>query len=470
MRVLKLHDSSMLAAARARVSSLTWRTAMGSLYAIGGALVLNSFWLAAGWFTALCLSMGADYLIGQRYIAAKSEKDRRFLGAAFVFGVALTNIVFVSMTVSAGLLGGPDGRVFSMLMAASSLVSAMLFLNRSPIFMLISMAPTLIWLVLSPLFPITGAPIAPLNAAVALALGTAGFLAYTWRSFKNNTRMIAGLEAAHASAKERQVIAEARQADAEESSRVKSEFLTTMTHELRTPLNAVIGYSEIIGEDMEAEGHKDLAQDAKRITAAAKHLLGLIDQILQLTQIDAGRSALELDELDVRQVIDSAVAAVAEQAKANNNRLATRIAPDVGFAYTDAEKLGLCVGHLLSNAVKFTNNGLVAVSAERESVEGREWLRIAVSDTGVGMTLDEVKKAFEPFTQLDGSRTRVQGGMGLGLSITSRTAGVLGGEIAAVSEPGTGSTFTLRVPMRFGHGAGADRDEDDRDRRVGAAA
>jgi signal transduction histidine kinase len=124
----------------------------------------------------------------------------------------------------------------------------------------------------------------------------------------------------------------------------------------------------------------------------------------------------------------------------------------------------------LSNAVKFTNNGLVAVSAERESVEGREWLRIAVSDTGVGMTLDEVKKAFEPFTQLDGSRTRVQGGMGLGLSITSRTAGVLGGEIAAVSEPGTGSTFTLRVPMRFGHGAGADRDEDDRDRRVGAAA
>jgi signal transduction histidine kinase len=357
-----------------------------------------------------------------------------------------------------------------MLMAASSLVGGVLFLSRSPIFMLITLAPTLIWLVASPFFPITGGHTSPLNACLAMGFGTVGFLAFTWRSFENNGRMISGMEAANASAKERQIIAEARQAEAEEASRVKSEFLTTMTHELRTPLNAVIGYSEIIGEDMEAEGHKDLAQDAARITAAAKHLLGLIDQILQLTQMDSGRTALELDELDVRKVIERAVNSVAEQAKANNNRLATRIAPDVALAYTDGEKLGMCIAQLLSNAVKFTHNGLVAVSAEREAVEGREFLRIAVSDTGVGMLPDEIEKAFQPFTQLDGSRTRAQGGMGLGLSMTSRTAAVLGGEIAAVSEPGTGSTFTLRVPMRFGHGSGAERAGAQDDMRVGAAA
>ncbi|MEJ0058911.1 MAG: HAMP domain-containing sensor histidine kinase [Terricaulis sp.] len=467
MRVLKLHDSAMLATARARSSSLTWRTVMGALFGAGASLALDSLWLGGGWFALLCVMMGADYLIGQRYIAAKTEKARNALGAAFVAGSALTQITFVAMTVMTGVLGGADGRVLSMLMAASSLVSGMLFLNRSAIFMLITLAPTVAWLVVSPFFPFAGGHTTPLNASLAMAFGMIGFLAYVWRSLENNSRMIAGLEAANASAKERQVIAEARQAEAEEANRVKSEFLTTMTHELRTPLNAVIGYSEIIGEDMEAEGHKDLAQDAKRITAAAKHLLGLIDQILQLTQIDSGRSALELDELDVRQVIESAVASVAEQAKANNNRLATRIASDVTFAYTDGEKLGVCIGHLLSNAVKFTNNGLVAVSAEREAVDGREFLRIAVSDTGVGMLPDEIEKAFQPFTQLDGSRTRSQGGMGLGLSITTRTAEVLGGEIAAVSEPGTGSTFTLRVPMRFGFG---DTGESGADARIGAAA
>lgn len=449
MRMLKLHDPSMFAAGRGRLASWKWRTAQGVVFATGSSLILDSLFVGFGWLLALCAAMGVDYLLGKQYLAAKTEKERGFYGLLFILGCAATITVFAAMTIWVGVAGGAPGRVFSVLMATSSLVSVMMFLYHAPVFMMITAVPCTACLAVVPFVPYHAGPAGQIEGALGVACGVVAFLVYAGRAAINSGKMFAGLEAANTAAKERQAVAEARQAEAEEANRVKSEFLTTMTHELRTPLNAVIGYSEIIGEDMEAEGHKDLAQDAARITGAARHLLGLIDQILQLTTIDAGKSALELDEVDVRHLLEAAVASVSAAAKTNNNRLATRIAPDVTVAHTDGEKLGICVAHLLANAVKFTSNGLVAVSAERENADGREWLRIAVSDTGIGMTEEQIAKAFQPFTQIDGSQTRAQGGMGLGLSITSRTAGVLGGEVAAVSEPGTGSTFTLRVPMRF---------------------
>jgi signal transduction histidine kinase len=274
-------------------------------------------------------------------------------------------------------------------------------------------------------------------------------LAYAARAVLNNATMVKEMEAAANRAMEREAEADAKRAEAERANLAKSEFLTTMTHELRTPLNAVIGYSEIIGEDMEAEGRADLAGDAKRINGAARHLLGLIDQILQLSAVDADRSELQLGDVDVRALVEAAVQAATPSAQVNNSRISTRFVADISGAYTDGEKLGVCVSQLLSNAVKFTANGLVAISVDREGAAKSPWLRIVVSDTGIGMAPEELEKAFQPFSQIDGSMTREHGGMGLGLSITLRTAKALGGEVVAVSERGAGSTFTLRVPMRL---------------------
>ncbi len=451
-RFLKLQDASMFGAAKGRLTSVKWRTLMGVVFAIGGGLVLDSMTIATSWFAALCAAMAADYWLGKRYVAATSARAREVLGLLFIMGCAVTIIVFTALAVYLAWFGGPSGRLLTVFMAASSLVSVMLFLFQNPVFMLITAAPVTACLIMVPFAHSQIAPAGPLQTSFGVAFGLAAFLAYAVRSAINSGRMFRGLEAANKAAMDRQAEAEIKRAEAEQANRTKSEFLTTMTHELRTPLNAVIGYSEIITEDMEIEGRDDLASDAKRINAAARHLLGLIDQILQLSTVDQERGGLQLTDVDVKRVIENAAASVNEQAETNGNRVAIRIASDVTFAHTDGEKLGVCVAQLMSNAAKFTSNGLVAISAERERGADREWLRIAVSDTGIGMTQDEVSRAFQPFTQIDASKTRTAGGMGLGLSITLKTAQALGGEVAAVSEPGAGSTFTLRVPLRLGHG------------------
>jgi signal transduction histidine kinase len=449
MRILNLQDISMLSAARGRMTSLKWRTAMGFLFACAAGLVLNSALIAFGWYALLCAAMGADYVLGARYVGSETGKDRILYGALFVSGSAASIIIYAGMAGALALLGGPQGVVIALLMAASSLVALMLFMFQAPRFMLIMAAPSVLCLMAVPFSPFTPGPAGGLESAAGVAFAVAAFMAYVARSARSSGSLFAGLEQANRVSRERQAEAEARQIEAEEASRSKGEFLTTMTHELRTPLNAVIGYSEIIQEDLELDGRGDLAGDARRITAAARHLLGLIDQVLQLTKIDSGRSHVELGEVDVRALIETAAAQIEPLVKANQNRLATRIAPEVGLARTDGEKLAVCVGHLLSNAAKFTSSGLVAVSAECERLDGMDWLRIAISDTGAGMTVAQIEKAFEPFTQIDGSKTRAQGGMGLGLSITSRTVKLLRGELAAVSEPGAGSTFTIRLPLRL---------------------
>src|SRR5262249_13391820 len=158
--------------------------------------------------------------------------------------------------------------------------------------------------------------------------------------------------------------AEAKRAEAENANRAKSDFLTTMTHELRTPLNAVIGYSEIIEEDMAAEGRNGLAVDAQRITASAQNLLGLMHQIFRLSEMDAEQGGLAIAPVDAGKLVQDAVAAVLPLAQANNNRVSCRVAPELGLSHTHAGKLGLCVTQLLSNAVKFTSNGLIAVSVD----------------------------------------------------------------------------------------------------------
>ena len=445
-------DASMVAAARGRVSSLRWRLTVGALFAAGAAFVLNSISAGIGWYLAIVLSMGFDYMLGNSYLEARGEADKRTAGVLFVCGCLFSIAIFCAMPMVLSAFGGRSGRVLGVLMAASSLVSVMLFTFQSPRFMVLSAAPATLVLLAMPFIAFGQAPSDAYQGAIGVGCGVVGFLAYIGRSALNNTQMVNAWRTANQAAKDRQLEAELKRAEAEEANRAKSEFLAVMTHELRTPLNAVIGYAEIIQEDLEADGRRELAGDAARITGSARHLLGLIDQILNLSSVDAGQDGLVARDVDVRKMLEEAVHALQDEAREAGNRISLRVDPDAEWAYTDGGKLVVCAAAVLSNAVKFTNNGLIAVTASREEVDGRNQLVISVSDTGVGIKAGDMDRVFKPFTQIDGSSTRTKGGMGLGLSIAQRMAHTLGGEVSAVSEFGAGSTFTIRVPMRLAQG------------------
>lgn len=445
----------MIAAARGRVGSLRWRLAISALFALGASFVLDSFQIGLGWFLALALSMGFDNMLAHSYIEARGQSQRRNGGIMFVWGCVFSLMIFAAMPVLLAAMGAGPGRVLGVLIAASSLVSVMLFFFQAPRFMFISAAPATIALLAIPFIPSGASQTDAMHEAIGVACGVAGFLAYIGRSALTNAKMVDGWKSANRAAKERQLEAEAKRAEAEEASRAKSEFLEVMTHELRTPLNAVIGYAEIINEDMQAEGRADLADDAGRITASARHLLGLIDQLLNMSSVDAGGDGLSPRDFDVRKLLDEAVGLVQEDARAGGNRIALRVSAEAEFAHNDAQKLAVCVAALLSNAVKFTQDGLIAVSAERELSAGQEWLTIAVSDTGSGIAAEDLPRVFSPFTQLQGSRTREQGGLGLGLSVAKRMANTMGGDVSAASQIGAGSTFTVRVPLRVAHARAA---------------
>ena len=451
--MIKFEDPSMFAAARAHVSSFRWRMAIGALFALGASFVLDSLAAGFSWFLAVMLSTGFDAMLGKSYLEVRGRGDRRTAGVLFVWGCAFSVAIFSAMTLYLAAYGGGPGRILSALMAASSLVSVMLFLSQAPGFMLITAAPATLCLLIMAFMPFQPGPADAVEGALGAGCGAAGFLAFVMRAALYNGRLVGGLRAANKEAKERQLEAEAKRAEAEEANRAKSEFLAVMTHELRTPLNAVIGYAEIIQEDLDAEGRKDLADDAQRITGSARHLLGLIDQILNLSSVDAGNEGLAPRDIDVRKLIEDAVASVQDEAREGGNRISLRVSAHAEAAHTDGAKLAVCLGALLSNAVKFTENGLIAVTAECEDLAGRDYLCIAVSDTGVGIASADLARIFTPFTQIDSSSTRARGGMGLGLSMAQRMAGVLGGEVLVKSELGAGSTFTLRVPLKLAAGA-----------------
>lgn len=446
--MINLQDPSMLAAARGQVKSLRWRLAVGAVFATGAALVLESAAAGFGWYLVLALSMCFDYMLGNSYLEQRGEADRKTAGVLFVWGSLFSISIYAAMPVALAAMGGGPGRVLGVLIAASSLVSVMMFTFQARRFMYLAAIPPTIALMAMPLIPFDSQALTATQGALGVGCGVVGFLAYVTRSALNNGKMVAGWRTAHQSAKERQLEAELKRAEAEEANRAKSEFLAVMTHELRTPLNAVIGYAEIIQEDLEAEGRKELSDDAARISSSARHLLGLIDQILNLSSRDAGVDGVQARDVDVRKMIEEAIHAVQDEARGGGNRISMRVAPEVERAYTDGGKLAVCLAALLSNAVKFTSNGLIAVTADHEFVE-REVLVLSVSDTGVGIAAEDMPKLFKAFTQLDGTATREKGGMGLGLSIAQRMGKTLGGEVTVTSERGAGSTFVVRVPLKL---------------------
>ena len=224
--------------------------------------------------------------------------------------------------------------------------------------------------------------------------------------------------------------AEKSRAEAEAASRTKSAFLANMSHELRTPLNAIIGYSEILVEDATDRGDKTSIADLEKIQGAGKHLLGLINDILDLSKIEAGRMDVYLEQVFLSRLVDEVKTIVDPMIKKNDNRLVIDCPVDIGSLRTDVTKLKQSLINLLSNAAKFTKQGDVTLKISRETSEdGQPWVKIAISDSGIGMTEEQVGRLFQAFTQADSSTTRNFGGTGLGLTITKHFCTMLGGKI-----------------------------------------
>jgi signal transduction histidine kinase/CheY-like chemotaxis protein len=233
---------------------------------------------------------------------------------------------------------------------------------------------------------------------------------------------------------------------ADAANQAKSTFLANMSHELRTPMNAIIGYSEMLLEEVEDAGHGEYAADLGKIRAAGRHLLGLINDILDLSKIEAGKMTVYLESFEVGRMIDDVVATVQPLVAKRGNRLEVACAPACGVMRSDLTKVRQTLFNLLSNAAKFTEKGRIRLTAERQPRPDGAWIVFQVSDSGIGMTPEQVAKLFQPFTQADASTTRQYGGTGLGLAISRRFCRMLGGDIVVESERGRGATFTVTLP------------------------
>ncbi|UNU24725.1 sensor histidine kinase [Microcoleus vaginatus] len=254
---------------------------------------------------------------------------------------------------------------------------------------------------------------------------------------------------------------------AEAANRSKSAFLANMSHELRTPLNAIINYSEMLQEDAQDSGSEDFLPDLEKIQTAGKHLLDMISDILDISKIEAGHVTLYLENFDVATMIEEVMTTAQPLVEKKGNALALKTKGELGTMYADQPKVRQILLNLLSNAAKFTEKGVITIGVERIKIEksrstkqnknndfysGSNYtsqvLMFRVSDTGIGMTDEQLEQIFKPFTQADASTTRKYGGTGLGLTISQRLCQILGGEISVESEDGKGSTFIVSLPER----------------------
>ncbi|NIP78698.1 MAG: hypothetical protein GWM90_05630, partial [Gemmatimonadetes bacterium] len=229
--------------------------------------------------------------------------------------------------------------------------------------------------------------------------------------------------------------------DAEAANRAKSQFLANMSHELRTPLNAIIGYSEMLLEEAVEEEAEHLGADLRKISTAGKHLLALINDILDLSKIEAGKMELYLETFDLRDLLREVEATVAPLVARKGSRLEVRVPDDIGSMRADVTKVRQILLNLLSNAAKFTEAGRIDLTGRLEGDD----VVLRIEDTGIGMTEEQMGRLFEAFTQAEAATTRTYGGTGLGLVISRRFARMMGGDITVESEPGVGTTFTVRL-------------------------
>lgn len=244
-------------------------------------------------------------------------------------------------------------------------------------------------------------------------------------------------------------VAREAQLSAEAASQAKSRFLANMSHELRTPLNAIIGYSEMLEEDAEALGHEQFTLDLQKIKTAGKHLLELINEVLDLSKIEAGKMGLYLETFNISEMLEQVISTIKPLADKNANSLKVSYKDDIGMMRSDLTKVRQTLFNLISNACKFTEHGTIELSATRKAVDDSEWLTFAVSDTGVGMKADQIARLFQPFSQADASTGSKFGGTGLGLDISKRFCHMMGGDITVESAFGEGTVFTVLLPAEL---------------------
>jgi signal transduction histidine kinase len=232
-----------------------------------------------------------------------------------------------------------------------------------------------------------------------------------------------------------------------EASERKSQFLASMSHELRTPLNAIIGLTEMMVTNAARFGTEKALEPLRRVNAAGTHLLSLINEILDLSKIEAGKLELNPEPVNLARLIDEVVGTAGQLAEKNQNRLVIEAQDNLGPLNADSMRLKQILLNLLSNACKFTKEGEVALRV-RKVADGRDWVELAVADTGIGLTAEQQAKLFQDFTQADSLTARRYGGTGLGLALSRKLARMMGGDVTAASEPGKGSVFTVRLPGR----------------------
>lgn len=236
--------------------------------------------------------------------------------------------------------------------------------------------------------------------------------------------------------------------EAAAATKAKSQFLANMSHELRTPLNAIIGITEMLEEDVKELGQDDLVEPLHRVSRAGKHLHRLINDILDLSKIEAGKLEFFLEEIDLASLLDDGISTTRLMALNNENLITLRCSPSLGKIRADVTRLRQIVLNLLSNANKFTKNGEITLEATRQIEDGEDWITISVADTGIGLTPDQKERLFQEFSQADSSTTRRYGGTGLGLSICRHLCLMMGGSIDVESIIGQGTIFTVHLPAR----------------------
>ncbi len=250
--------------------------------------------------------------------------------------------------------------------------------------------------------------------------------------------------------------------EAEAANRAKSTFIANMSHELRTPLSAIIGYAEMLTEEIEdGTDPGDLIRDMQKIEGNARHLLGLINDVLDLSKVESGKMEAYAETFDVAAMATEVAATVGALIEKKSNRLDLKLGDGLATMHSDVTRIRQVLLNLLSNAAKFTENGTITLSVEREAnADGLDWLRYSVSDTGLGMTEEQLAKLFQRFQQADASTTRQFGGTGLGLALTKAFVAMLGGEVEVRSAPGEGSMFTVRLPATLPPVAAVDHGAD----------
>ena len=234
--------------------------------------------------------------------------------------------------------------------------------------------------------------------------------------------------------------------EAQAANTAKSHFLASMSHELRTPLNAILGYSEMLQEDAETAGQPGFVPDLQKIEAAGRHLLTLINDVLDLSKIEAGKMELYLESFEVKTVLEAVASTVEPLIHKNGNTLVQAWGTHLGTMRADVTRVRQILLNLLSNASKFTDHGTITLTAGRQSSESGEMVSFSVRDTGVGMTEEQLGRLFQAFSQAEASTASKYGGTGLGLAISKRFAEMMGGDITVSSTPGQGTTFTVRLP------------------------